>query len=491
MPLLPIVRDIDALRAAASKGLLILLWLHLPLIVAVALLCHAAWALPMALAGTLAAAATACWWVTGTSLSTRLTIGMALVGMAGVLVAVLDGQPWQIDGHMYFFAVLAMLAAYCDWRVLALAAGGIALHHLLLNVVLPAALYPNGADFPRVLLHAGVVILETSVLCWLTYQMAALFALSAEALSAAESAVAAAARANADALETNARAHAEKRANTVALAQRFEHAVGGLIRQVAQAAHAVNGNADALAGAASGIEAQTGSVIAVSNDTASGIEAVTQAAEAIADSVGAVTRNIARATQVAQRAVADAAQTDRMVRHLAESAASIGKVVAMIRGIAGQTNLLALNATIEAARAGETGKGFAVVAGEVKQLATATAKATEEIQAQINAIQLETGSAAAAIEGIATVIAELGSLTEAVASDIAQQSVATQAIVQSAAQAAVGVTRAAAGLGTLAEASAHSVGVAAEGRRAAQQLSDQCDDVSGAMASFIQALQAA
>jgi methyl-accepting chemotaxis protein len=121
---------------------------------------------------------------------------------------------------------------------------------------------------------------------------------------------------------------------------------------------------------------------------------------------------------------------------LSDAADRIGQVVKLITGIASQTNLLALNATIEAARAGDAGKGFAVVASEVKTLASQTAKATEEIAAQITAIQTETERAADSIRGIEQVIIELNNVAAATASAVDEQSGATQAIARNVQQAA-------------------------------------------------------
>jgi len=141
---------------------------------------------------------------------------------------------------------------------------------------------------------------------------------------------------------------------------------------------------------------------------------------------------------MAVRAVDDAKKTDGTVQGLAETSQKIGKVVELINDIASQTNLLALNATIEAARAGEAGKGFAVVASEVKNLANQTAKATEEIAGQINAMQAVTTDAVAAIQGIGATIGEINQIGTAIASAVEEQGAATREIARNVQQAASG-----------------------------------------------------
>lgn len=167
---------------------------------------------------------------------------------------------------------------------------------------------------------------------------------------------------------------------------------------------------------------------------------VAAAAEELTSTVAAVSEQIRHSATIAAQAVSDAGRTDIIVQGLTGAAEKIGDVVKLITAIAGQTNLLALNATIEAARAGDAGKGFAVVASEVKALATQTAKATEEISRQVQAIRSTSTEAVTAIQGIAQVVQRIDTIAAEAAEAIEQQGAATREIAQGIAAAAEGAT---------------------------------------------------
>jgi methyl-accepting chemotaxis protein len=167
---------------------------------------------------------------------------------------------------------------------------------------------------------------------------------------------------------------------------------------------------------------------------------VAAAAEELTSTVAAVSEQIRHSASIAAQAVSDAGRTDTIVQGLTGAAEKIGDVVKLITAIAGQTNLLALNATIEAARAGDAGKGFAVVASEVKALATQTAKATEEISRQVQAIRSTSTEAVAAIQGIAQVVQRIDTIAAEAAEAIEQQGAATREIAQGITAAAEGAT---------------------------------------------------
>lgn len=173
---------LDKLRIRFGRFLVILLWLHVPVLATVALLVGRS-PVPAALAGVLLASAYHLTWRRhGIAPVTRYLSAVALMGEPALLVYLLAGREWQMDMHMYFFALLALTIAWCDWRVVVVAAVTVALHHLLLDVVLPMAVFPGGGDLARVGLHAVIVTLQTAVLVWLSKSLVESFALNNEAL---------------------------------------------------------------------------------------------------------------------------------------------------------------------------------------------------------------------------------------------------------------------------------------------------------------------
>ncbi len=163
--------EILALRAGFARFMALLLWGHVPVIAVVAWGMGQSAGLPVLFAAALALAYQVSWMTAGTGPVTRYISGVALMGEPALLVFLLRGNPWQIDMHMYFFASLALLIAWCDWRAVALASVAIMLHHLALDLVLPMAVFPNGADITRVAFHAAVVVLEGSVLVWISNRL--------------------------------------------------------------------------------------------------------------------------------------------------------------------------------------------------------------------------------------------------------------------------------------------------------------------------------
>jgi methyl-accepting chemotaxis protein len=240
----------------------------------------------------------------------------------------------------------------------------------------------------------------------------------------------------------------------------FDQSVTESLRSLAMASTELQTTAHSMSATAEQTSSKSATVASVSEEASTNVQTVASATEELSASINEISRQVAESTGIAGEAVSQAERTNAQVHALADAAQRIGDVVKLISGIAGQTNLLALNATIEAARAGEAGKGFAVVASEVKSLATQTAKATEEITAQVAAIQEATGSSVQAIQAIGETISRVNHIAAAIAAAVEQQGAATQEIARNVQQAAAGTTEVSGHIASVSQA-AGETGVAA------------------------------
>ena len=217
----------------------------------------------------------------------------------------------------------------------------------------------------------------------------------------------------------------------------FREEIQELLGALDETAAGMSHTASALGGIAESSAEQAGDTARVSEDASMSVENVAGAAEELSASIAEIGEQVRRSSDIVTSATSAVHDTNGKVQGLAEAASKIGEVVTLIQAIAEQTNLLALNATIEAARAGEAGKGFAVVAAEVKELATQTSRATEEISAHIQTIQSSTGEAVSAIGAISDTMEEVNGYTQGISAAVTQQGAATNEIsgnVQRAAQ---------------------------------------------------------
>ncbi|MCC6007422.1 MAG: methyl-accepting chemotaxis protein, partial [Rhodobacteraceae bacterium] len=418
-----------------------------------------------------------------------MSAATALALSVAVLVWQLDGHAWQVDAHMYFFAAFACVAVFCEWRALVAYAAVVALHHLGLNLLLPAALFPGGADLGRVLLHAAVVVVQAVALIWLAAVLTRAFAAADAALEdarhqGAEAARLASAPAARDAEET------ARQTQEAAVQARVVRDLGAGLDRLARGDLSTpipDSPGDPFPSAYAGLRAAhdallsrlhnlVGEITEVSvglRQGASGIDrtartlsdrseaqaaTLEQSAAALAELTQSVRATAARAAEADATSRANRLQAEDGARVVSEAIAAmraieqsseqITRIITVIDDIAFQTNLLALNAGVEAARAGEAGRGFAVVASEVRALAQRASGSAREIKTLISdsAGHVETGSklvrrtgdrlqdmleAATAVQGhlseIAAAAQEQSAGIEEVAAGAAQMDEVTQA----------------------------------------------------------------
>ena len=291
--------------------------------------------------------------------------------------------------------------------------------------------------------------------------------------------------------QVEARAATERRAAMEDIASDFERSVNGIVRSVTTAAAGMQTTAQSMTATASDASARAATVGAASESASNNVGTVAAAAEELSSSVAEISRQVARSSEIASKAVGDAERTNATVQALSTGAEKIGEVVKLIHSIAAQTNLLALNATIEAARAGESGRGFAVVASEVKALANQTAKATEEISAQVAAMQASTSEAVHSIGGITGTIAQMSEITLSISSAIDQQGDATREIARNIQSVATGSTEISAHIGGVTSAAAATGTAASDVLSSARELDNQSGMLRHAVDQFLSKVRAA
>ena len=271
----------------------------------------------------------------------------------------------------------------------------------------------------------------------------------------------------------------------------FEAMIGELVDSLSSASTELEASATTMTKTSDGTMSLSDSAASASRAVTDNIQAVAAATEEITSSVNEIGRQVHESNRIASTAVSQAQKTDESIARLSLAAGRINDVVKLIREVAEQTNLLALNATIEAARAGEAGRGFAVVASEVKALATQTAKATAEIDAQVADMQTATAESVAAIKEIGSTITLISEVSSAIAAAVEQQGAATQEIARNVQQSAQLSTQVAAEVTEVKRGSSETSAASGEVLTAARSLAHESDHLKNQVETFLDTVRAA
>lgn len=261
-------------------------------------------------------------------------------------------------------------------------------------------------------------------------------------------------------------------------------AVAGNAEALAAAAEELSVTAQGIASSADETSSQSGVVSSAAEEVSANVLTAATGAEQMSASIREIAQSANEAARLAGEAVQAAVATNATITALGASSSEIGSVVKVITSIAEQTNLLALNATIEAARAGESGKGFAVVAGEVKDLAQATAKATEDISRRIETIQSSTGGAVSAIADIGGFIRQIADYTTSIASAVEEQTATTNEMSRNVSDAAAGSSQIAANIENVASAAASTSRGVQDSQQAAGELARMSSEMQTLISGF-------
>jgi methyl-accepting chemotaxis protein len=275
------------------------------------------------------------------------------------------------------------------------------------------------------------------------------------------------------------------------LADRFESSVAEVVGTVANSATELEATAKQMAVTANQASEQSTTVAAAAEQATANVSVVAASADEMGKSVAEIAQQVNHSASIASSAVSRAQATGATIEKLVRSAEKIGEVVNLISDIAAQTNLLALNATIESARAGEAGRGFAVVASEVKGLANQTAKATDEIAAQIQDMQSITKASVAAIEDIQKIIDEINAVSMAINAAVEEQSAATQEIARNTNEAANGAQDVSRNIIHVQEGAQQTGAASQQVVSASQKLGEQAETLRREVHDFLKTVRAA
>jgi methyl-accepting chemotaxis protein len=452
------MNGLSEIRQKASILVIALIWLNAALIAARAIWGTEASALVM-IGGALllAGAATASWFIDRTGPATRIATGAAQAGLVALLVYGFTGSDLQIDMHMYFFAALAITAAWIDWRPIVAFTGVTAVHHLALYVLLPAAVFPGQSDFGRVVLHAVILLVEAGILLQISQRMVDAFANVNQALEESRQARDEADRSTRGAEETRASAEAERVQREAAKAEEAQKVravvdrladslnamaggdltaridepfpseldrlridfntaldmLSGTLAEVSESVSGISEHAVELDSSADDLSRRTEQQAASLEETSAALEQIASTVKETSDKARQVAAKSTDAQKTGTRSSAVVGDAVLAMERIESVSREISQIIGVIDEIAFQTNLLALNAGVEAARAGEAGSGFAVVAQEVRELAQRSATAAKQIKDLIGKSTAEVAGGVDLVKAAGDALSEIaGYVTE-------------------------------------------------------------------------------
>ncbi len=283
----------------------------------------------------------------------------------------------------------------------------------------------------------------------------------------------------------------EKQQMLADLAQRFEARVQSIIDKVGLVAGELLNTAQSMNGIASMTVERASSAASESRDAAHAAQSIAASVEQMSLAAQEIALQISQSTALVKETVAQVSEAEFASAQLRSANTEIGTIVQVIQEITGQINLLALNATIESARAGEAGKGFAVVAAEVKNLASQTSKATEQISDQIARVQHVSQGVVDAFSSIKGSIEKVDQFSALVAAAAEEQTATTNEISFSMTASVRGAARVTADIGKVMEASDEANGSASRVLASAKLLADQSNILRGEVANFLADVKAA
>lgn len=438
--------ELTGIRRNGVFALVVIAWLCVAIIAGVSLYTGMEWT-PTVVAVAITLLPTLIARSSNIQSSGRILLGVTMPVYPAILLYQTAGSNFQMDIHMMFFALLATLAVMCDWRPIVAGTAVIAVHHLGTNFLIPTWVFPDGADLPRVLLHAAVVLVEAGVLIQVSVQLERMIERQAATRREAdrleqEAAAARNAIAAEQALVIGALGEGLNAMSRNDLTRRIDDTFPPDYEKLRTDYHlALEGmrqSLEKISGAATSIDESAGDVSHAAHDMADRTERqsatlhdTVASIRTITESVSGTAQHATDARQVLHAAQGEAESSAQVVErarvamdNIEHAGVEIDQIIAVIDGLSFQTNLLALNAGVEAARVGEAGKGFAVVATEVRALAQRSAEAAMDIKSKI-------GASNAQIAVGVQVVAETSETLERITSRILQISDVVMTIAQS------------------------------------------------------------